>query len=192
MDSIVKQKGFTLIELLVVVAIIGILSSISIVKYNDYTLAAKRTATNKICKMVINEVKSMWIACSAGIPCYLKHGGSGKFDLSADWCTFNSANPSKTNMRAQAFVSHYGTHSWTGYIWGPRNPYRPNVGAVNTSCPIDDKSKPGCMEIFGTDKNNSNCGHCSPPIKAGEIVFQCYNLDSNGKLTKYREHFQTL
>tara|TARA_B100000959_G_C14836199_1_gene564006 strand:- start:627 stop:845 length:219 start_codon:yes stop_codon:yes gene_type:complete len=47
------------------------------------------------------------------------------------------------------------------------------------------------IELFGTDKDNSNCGHCKPPIKAGEFVFQCYNLDSNGKLTKYREHFQT-
>ena len=55
----------------------------------------------------------------------------------------------------------------------------------------DDKMKPGCIEIIGTDKDNSNCGHCNPPIKAGEFVFQCYNLDTNGKLTKYREHFQT-
>ena len=47
------------------------------------------------------------------------------------------------------------------------------------------------MEIIGTDKDNSSCGHCDPPIKAGEFVFQIYNLDSNGKLTKLREHFQT-
>jgi len=57
--------------------------------------------------------------------------------------------------------------------------------------PSDDSLKPGCIEIIGTDSNKSNCGHCKPPIKAGEFVFQCYNLDSNGKLTKYREHFQT-
>ena len=186
-----NRKAFTLIELLVVVAIIGILAAVGVVAYNGYTASAKRNATEISSKQIINEVKSKWTACQVGIPLYLKHGGSGKVDTSADWCTFNSGNPSKTNMRAQAFVSHYGTGSWTGYIWGPRNPYRPNVAAVNTSCPSDDKLKPGCIELFGTDKDNSNCGHCKPPIKAGEFVFQCYNLDSNGKLTKYREHFQT-
>ena len=56
---------------------------------------------------------------------------------------------------------------------------------------VNDEFKPGCIEIIGTDKDNSSCGHCDPPIKAGEFVFQYYNLDSNGKLTKYREHFQT-
>ena len=186
-----KSKGFTLVELLVVVAIIGILAAVGVVAYNGYTASAKRNATEISSKQIINEVKSKWTACQVGIPLYLKHGGSGKVDTSADWCTFNSGNPSKTNMRAQAFVGHYGTHTQTGNIWGPRNPYRTNVAAVNTSCPSDDKMKPGCIEIIGTDKDNSNCGHCNPPIKAGEFVFQCYNLDSNGKLTKYREHFQT-
>ena len=83
-----KQKGFTLIELLVVVAIIGILSSIGIVKYNDYTLAAKRTATNKICKMVINEVKTTTINLLCRIDTqreleYFKAGGILKYVLNS-------------------------------------------------------------------------------------------------------------
>ena len=186
-----NKRAFTLIELLVVVAIIGILAAVGVVAYDGYTKSAKRNSTEILCKQIINEVKSKWTACQAGVPCYLKNSGSGKFDMNADWCTFNSANPAKTNMRAQAFVGHYGTHTQTGNIWGPRNPYRTNVAAVNTSCPSDDNLKPGCIEIIGTDKDNSNCGHCNPPIKAGEFVFQCYNLDTNGQLTKYREHFQT-
>ena len=186
-----KIKGFTLIELLVVVAIIGILAAVGVIAYDGYTKGAKRNSTEILCKQIIKEVKSNWTACKIGRPCYLKNNGSGVLDTSADWCTFNSANPARTNMRAQAFVGHYGTHSQTGYIWGPRNPYRPNVAAVNTSCPGNDDLKPGCIELFGEDSNKSNCGHCNPPIKAGEFVFQCYNLDSNGKLTKYREHFQT-
>ena len=186
-----RIKAFTLIELLVVVAIIGILAAVGVVAYNGYTASAKRNATEISSKQIINEVKSKWTACLVGVPLYLKSGNSGKVDTSADWCTFNSANPAKTNMRAQAFVGHYGTHSQTGNIWGPRNLYRTDSAAVNTSCSSDDKYKPGCLEIFGTDKDNSSCGHCDPPIKAGEFVFQYWNLDSDGKLTKYREHFQT-
>jgi len=180
-------RAFTLIELLVVVAIIGILAAVGVVAYNGYTASAKRNATEISSKQIINEVKSKWTACQVGVPLYLKSGNSGKVDTNSDWCTFSSS----TNSTAQAFVGHYGTHSQTGNIWGPRNPYRTDAAAVNTSCPSDDALKPGCMEIIGTDKDNSGCGHCKPPIKAGEFVFQYWNLDSDGKLTKYREHFQT-
>ncbi len=186
-----KKNGFSLVELLVVVAIIGILAAVGIVAYSEYTTAAKKNATDMLCKQIIKEVKSNWTACQAGVPLFLKNSGSGVLDTKSDWCTFNSGSPSITNTRAQAFVGHYGTHSQTGYIWGPLNPYRPNVAAVNTSCPTNPIYQPGCIEIIGTDKDNSSCGHCDPPIKAGEFVFQCYNLNANDKVTKYREHFQT-
>ena len=174
-----KIKAFTLMELMIVIVIIGILSAVGMVMFSDLTEKAKRETANNTCHQFINDVRRIWTGCGMGIPAYLYNPSSKKIDTNSDWCTFNPS----TDITAQAFVGHFrDTHF---------NPYRPNDEAVQTSCPLDDKLKPGCNELFGSDKNNSNCGHCNPPISAGEFVFQCYNLDSNSSLIKYREHFQT-
>ena len=174
-----NRKGFTLIELLIVVAIIGILAAVGAVVITNVLEKSKRTTADAICHEFIKEVKVIWTGCSAGIPAHLYNPSSKKIDTNSDWCTFNSS----TDITAQAFVGHFrDTHF---------NPYQPNLAAIHTSCPVVDKLKPGCNELFGSDVDNSNCGHCNPPIKAGEFVFQCYNLDSNNKLIKHREHFQT-
>ena len=49
-----KKNGFTLIELLVVVAIIGILSAVGVVAYNNFTLSAKINTTKKILQYLKN------------------------------------------------------------------------------------------------------------------------------------------
>ena len=60
------QKGFTLIELMIVVAIIGILASVALPAYQDYTVRAK-----------LSEVILAMSACRASITEVYQTGGSG-------------------------------------------------------------------------------------------------------------------
>lgn len=51
-----KQQGFTLIELMIVVAIIGILASIAITSYQDYTIRAQISEAINVAGGLRNDV----------------------------------------------------------------------------------------------------------------------------------------
>ena len=49
---ITKSSGFSLVELLVVVAIVGILSSISVVAYNGYVSGTKKSSAKNMMQQI--------------------------------------------------------------------------------------------------------------------------------------------
>ena len=58
-----KRNAFTLIELLVVVGIIGILATVGVVAYNEYTSSAKKNAVKSMHAQTIKFIKAEILKC---------------------------------------------------------------------------------------------------------------------------------
>jgi prepilin-type N-terminal cleavage/methylation domain-containing protein len=94
-------NGFTLIELLVVIAIIGFLSGTGVVAYNNYTSAAKETATKANHTKIVNSMENEFAKC--------------KLDKSSK--IFNSHKCDSSNRPSTGTINNYVNSL------GLKNPY---------------------------------------------------------------------
>lgn len=108
------SKAFTLVELLVVVAIIGILSAVGIVAYNNYSLEAKKQATIANWKTVITFIENTFAQCKL-------RGSGATIQLSPTAGSINCAttipNNATVNAMADTFMNYFIE---TGF----KNPYQ--------------------------------------------------------------------
>lgn len=145
-----KQQGFTLIELMIVVAIIGILASVSIPLYSDYSsrtraaaavseLAAVKTAVG----MCVSEAKAD--ECKAGefgIPATLVTENITKYAVSDGIIDVTTSATSSTGtpleMKMKAAKSAGATHIiWetTGTICSDDRGIKPGTGGCAKAGP---------------------------------------------------------
>lgn len=110
------KKGFTLIELLVVVAIIGILASVGIYSFSNFTEAGKKSATIANWNQASNYIKNIFGQCQ------LK-GNIGTIVLSPTAGSINCSdvgNKTSVNNIADTFKKYF-------LEIGFKNPYNPSA-----------------------------------------------------------------
>ena len=100
-------KNFFLKETLIIFAIFGVLTTLIIITYFDYTLNAKKEASVKNHTNIINFMKKSLIKCENGYELILKKN-----------LTTNTENLCPTVMQnnalkmSSAFVNHFNTLEW--------------------------------------------------------------------------------
>jgi prepilin-type N-terminal cleavage/methylation domain-containing protein len=98
------SKAFTLIELLVVIVIIGVLTTVGIIAYNNYSLEAKKQATIANWRTAIEFIENTFAQCK------LK-GPSATIQLSVTSgtisCATTPATAASVNAMADTFMRYF-------------------------------------------------------------------------------------
>ena len=105
-----RSNGFTLIELLVVVAIVGVLSAVGVIAYNNYMQTVHRTATLTQHKNAIKFIKSYLAKCDLDRTSTVRISSTKSIN-----CNINN-NASGINSLNNVFIRHFLDEGWT-------NPY---------------------------------------------------------------------
>ena len=108
-----KQKAFTLIELLVVVAIIGVLTAVGVIAFNNFAGAAKVNATKANHKTIVKFVSTQLMKCSLGDKLILKQNPTTDTpDLCPDVLAGNA------NKLATQLSYHFNSLKWCNPMGG--------------------------------------------------------------------------
>ena len=125
-----KQRAFTLIELLVVVAIIGVLTAVGVIAFNNFAGAAKVNATIANHKTIVKFISAEIMKCSLGEEIILNKLVSNKVTRQPDLCPkINNWTDRNSYSVTTAFENHFKAANW-------ENPHNPGTTAVST-CSVD-------------------------------------------------------
>ena len=114
------NKAFTLIELLVVIVIIGVLSTVGVIAYNNYSLEAKKQATIANWRTAIEFIENTFAQCKLKGPSATIQLSNSAGSIS---CANSSSSASSVNVMADTFMRYFLEK---GFV----NPYDKNDPAV--------------------------------------------------------------
>tara|TARA_B100000686_G_scaffold255286_1_gene266699 strand:+ start:160 stop:765 length:606 start_codon:yes stop_codon:yes gene_type:complete len=127
------QKGFTLIELLVVVAIIGIIATLGVVSFQNFTKLSKEGVVIANCKNVINFIESTLHKCSLNPSSTISLKSIGGSDLIENVSCNRTEMPTAqfVNIKIQNHLNNSGFDNVYGIVGGSKGMVQGGGGVCN-------------------------------------------------------------